>query len=465
MTSLTAAAAALALARATASATTPIAGPILTLDDALHRGAEANLDLAAARARLERARAGIGKAWSFHLPQVAAGASYTRNSDASSMALATGFFVRETGTPQGPPAGQGVAGDPTTLAAVPSGAVALELQKLDQLGAAIEVSQALLAPSLWFAIRAAYQGEASAEQSVEATRRDVLFGVAQAYYGVTALKKLVDVSEQLLEIARRQERDAEARHRAGTIPRVGLVRAQIDRAGAERDAERSRNARDSARISLALLLDRDAAFEVAEPPEPALPSDLDALEAATLRQRPDVQAARLSEQVAASLRRSTAMKYLPALGAFGRWQASNVAGFSGRNDSWAVGLGLTWNLLDGGLREAELREGGARLAEAEATRRAAEARALAEVKQARLDLESARATARKAREQADLAAENRRLVEVAYQAGAATAVEQADATAAYRNAFLAATAEALQAQLAALRVLKVAGAFDPVRGR
>ncbi len=469
MTSLTAVVATLALAQATASpptpTATPAAGPVLTLDDALRRGAAANLDLAAARARLEQARAGIGKAWSFHLPQVTAGASYTRNSDASSITLATGYFVRETGTPQGPPAGQGVAGDPTTLAAVPSGAVTADLQKLDQLGARIEVSQALLVPGLWFAIRAAYQGEASAEQSVEAARRDVLFGVAQTYYGVTSLRKLVDVSEKLLEIARRQERDAEARHRAGTIPRVGLVRAQIDRAGAERDVRRSRNACDSARISLALLLDRDAAFEVAEPPEPALPADLDALEAATLRQRPDVQAALLSEQVAASLRRSTAMKYLPAVGAFGRWQASNVGGFGGRNDSWAVGLGLTWNLFDGGLREAELREGGARVAGAEATRRAAEARAVAEVKQARLDLESARANAQKAREQADLAAENRRLVEVAYQAGAATAVEQADATAAYRNAVLAATAEALQAQLTALRVLKAAGAFDPVRGR
>ncbi len=77
MTSLTAAVAALALAQATAFPPTPTAGPILTLDDALRRGAEANLDLEAARARLERARAGIGRAWSFHLPQVTAGASCT----------------------------------------------------------------------------------------------------------------------------------------------------------------------------------------------------------------------------------------------------------------------------------------------------------------------------------------------------------------------------------------------------
>ncbi|HET6921598.1 MAG TPA: TolC family protein, partial [Anaeromyxobacteraceae bacterium] len=143
MASLAAAAAALALASSPA--------PTLTLGDALRRGAEANLDLEAARARLEQARGGVARAWSFHLPQVAAGASYSRNSEAASITLPTGYLVRETGTLQGPPAGQGVDGAPTTLAAVPSGTITAVLQKQDQLGARIEVSQALLAPGLWFA--------------------------------------------------------------------------------------------------------------------------------------------------------------------------------------------------------------------------------------------------------------------------------------------------------------------------
>ena len=93
-------------------------------------------------------------------------------------------------------------------------------------------------------------------------------------------------------------------------------------------------------------------------------------------------------------------------------------------------------------------------------------KALAEVRQALLDWESAKANAVKAREQRDLAAENQRLVDVSYKAGAATAVEQADATATLRNAEIAATTEALSAQLAALRVLKAAGEFaPPTRGR
>jgi outer membrane protein TolC len=76
---------------------------------------------------------------------------------------------------------------------------------------------------------------------------------------------------------------------------------------------------------------------------------------------------------------------------------------------------------------------------------------------------SARANATKAREQRELAAENQRLVDVSFKAGAATAVEQADATSSLRNAEIQLATETLQAQLAAVRVLRASGTFDPVK--
>jgi len=475
----TATATATATSTATLTAISPptatATGPVLTLEEALSRAAGSNLDLKAAEARLEQARAGVGKAWSLHLPQVKAGATWTHNSDESRLRLPVGFTVRQrNGGPDEPPADPAdLPGDPVQgplpggglLFATPSRSIEATLQKQDQLGAQVEVSQALVAPGLWYAIRASRQGAAAAERSVDAVRRDVLFGVAQVYYGTTSLKKLVEVSERLLEIARRQEKDAEVRYRAGTIAKVGYLRAEIDRARAEQDLLRSRNAFESARVALAALLDRDAGFDVAEPPDPPAPREAAALERAALAERADLQAARLTEEVAGSLRTATSMRYLPSLGAFGRWQIANVGGFTGKNDAWAVGLGLSWTLFDGGLREAELREAGAKVAEATAARRSAEVKALTEVRQALLDWESAKANAVKAREQRDLAAENQRLVDVSFRAGAATAVEQADATAQLRTAELAQATEALSAQLAALRVLRSAGEFAPTRRR
>lgn len=463
MSTFVAALAALTLAQA--PATPPPAAAPLTLDEALQRAAQANTDLRAAQARLAQAKAGIWKAWSFHLPQVTAGATWTHNSAAAVIPFVTRYRLEANGSP--------LVLDPVTGAptgASPYDVVAdqvtdVTIQEIDQLGGQVQVSQALLAPQAWAGIQAAYRGAEVATKSAEAARREVLFGVAQLYYGVTSLRRLVKVSEELQGIAARQEKDAQVRLETGTIAKVGSLRAQIDRARADQDLIRARNAYESARLSLAAALDRGADFEVVEPPEPTLPADTAGLEQEALRARPDLQAARLNEALAGSLRRVAEARYLPSLGAFFRWQIANVSGFTGQNDIWAAGLGLTWTILDGGLREAELREGSARIAEAEANRRGLENRVTAEVRQALLDLDSARANAVKAREQARLAEENQRLVDVSFRAGAATAVEQADATAALRTAAIAATTEGLQAQLAALKLLKVAGVFDPVARR
>lgn len=433
---------------------------VLTLDDALARAADANLELTAARARLDQAREELWKAWSLQLPQITGGASYTRNGQEARIDLPTGFYVRDTGVPQGPPAGGTVPGAPTTFTVVPSGVTEAVLSRRDQLGAQVQATQALLAPQLWFAIDAAELGARAAERGLAAARQEVLFGVAQAYYGVASLAEALDVANRLLDIARRQEDDARTRYRAGTVAKVAIVRAEIDSARAEQDVVRATNAHASARLGLALLLDRPPDFDVVRPPEPALPTDPRELEDLALRDRPDLQAARLSEAAAGALRRSTAMRYLPALGAFARYQLSNVRGFGSEPYAWEAGLAVSLTIFDGGLRDAELRQAGARAAEAAAVRRGAEARARAEVSQALLDLGSARASAAKARQQRDLAGENLRLVAASSQAGAATAVEQADATASLRNAEIAVTTETLAAHLAALRVLKAAGVFE-----
>jgi outer membrane protein TolC len=439
---------------------------VLTLDAALTRAVDANLDLAAARARLDQAREELSRAWSAQLPQVTAGATYTRNDRGASLTLPTGFWVRDVGAPQGPPAGGPAPGAPTNLAVVPSGTTELTVQVRDQLGAQAQATQALFAPQLWYAIDAARLGARAAERGLAAAREEILFGVAQAYYGTASLAEAIEVDRRLLEIARRQEDDTRTRWRAGTIPKVALVRAELDRARAEQDLVRATNAHASARVGLALLLDRPADFDVERPPEPALPVDLAALGDAAVSTRPDVQAARLSEASADALRRSAALRFAPTVAAFGRYQVSNVRGFTGETETWAVGVGLSFTVLDGGLRRAELRQAGARVAEAGALRRAAEARARAEVVRAVLDLESARASAAKAREQRELAAENLRLVVASYQAGSATAVEQADATASLRNAETLATTETLGVNLAGLRVMKAAGAFEALaRGR
>jgi outer membrane protein TolC len=426
MTTLTTALLALSLAQAPQT---------LTLQEALHRADEVNLDLQAARTRVTQAKANVWKAWSGHLLQIGASGAWNQNDRLAAFQL---------------PDGAG-------------GFIDVTIQPRTQLAGQVQATQVLVAPQLWFAVQSAYRAEDAVTQGVENARRDVLFGVAQAYYGVASLKRLVDVSVQLQEMAQRQARDADIRYKAGTIAKVAKLRADIDASRAEQDLIRARNSYEGARLALSVLLDRTPDFDVVEPAEPPLPADTSGLEQAALDHRQDIKAARSLEGVQASLRRVSAMRYLPTLAAFGRATYADPAGLTGAKGAWTVGLSLNWTILDGGLREAELRDTSARMAEAEFSRRALENRAQAEVRNALLDLESARANARKAKEQRDLAAENQRLVDVSFKAGAATAVEQADATSALRNAEIQYATETLQSQLAAVRVLRASGTFDPVQ--
>ncbi|BDG03031.1 TolC family protein [Anaeromyxobacter oryzae] len=408
---------------------------ILLLDDALRAAAEQNFDLKAAQARLRQAEELHWKAWSGYLPQINAGGQYTHNSASAVL-----------------PAGSLGPGSPE-----------ITIQAQDQFAGQARIDQALFAPQLFFAIPNARRGEEIARLTNETTRREVLFGVAQTYYAVSALNRAVEVAQRLLEVAQRQEKDARVRYQAGAVAKVALLRAEIDRARAEQDLKRSQNSYESARLALATLLARPADFEVADPPDVQLAGDAASFEEMALQNRPEVRANRINVDLQRGNKGAVIAGYLPNVGLFGQYLVSNQAGFTGQKDSWATGVAFTWRIFDGGRRESDVREASARIDEASATSSSVELQTRLEVRQAYLDMESARANAAKAKEQRDLAAENQRLVDVAFRAGTATAVEQADATAQLRTAEINAITEALNAQLAAIRVLKAAGAFHPTR--
>ncbi len=410
-------------------------GPVITLDQALQLAGERSLDLKALSAQLDQAQEITWKALSLYLPQVVAQGSYTRQDEV------------KTPFPTGDPA------NPVTI---------VEQQKNGLLAAQVNATQTLISARLFFAIGSAKDAQRAVVLNLENGRRQVLFGVARTYYGAAALKEALGVSQRLLEIARRQEHDAQVRYTAGAIAKVGLIRAQIDRARAEEDVKRSRASYLSAKVALAALLARDTAFDVEAPPEPALPeTDLDALVNQGMQARPDVQAYKYSIASEEENRKSQVSRYLPDVQLFGRYQWANQLGLNNKHEAWYGGLQLQWTLLDGFRRESDIREANGRIAEARARAEGAVVGLRRDVTQALLDLESARANAQKSKEQRDLAAENQRLVDVAYRAGTATAVEQADATAQLRNAEIQVTTDTLNAQLAALQVLNTIGSFNP----
>jgi outer membrane protein TolC len=332
------------------------------------------------------------------------------------------------------------------------------LQKQNQVGAQVEADQAIIAPQGWFAIASAGAAERAAAGQIEASRRDVLFGVAQVFYAAAGARQAISVAERLLALNVDRERDSRVRYQAGTTPKMSLLRSEIDRASAEQDLKRAQNAYGSAKVALAALIDRkDTDFDVALPPPPPSAGEPTALEARALEIRPDVQAAREQVSLAERNRNGVIARYAPALGAFARWQWANLAGFTGKDTTWSAGLSATWTLLDGGLRESDLRDAESKLVESRAALRSTENRATEEVRSAELDLDSAVANRAKSQERVDLSRENYKLADVNFRAGAATYLEVADAATQLTSAEVQLISDSINADLAAIRLLKVAG--------
>jgi len=434
---------------------------VLTLREALEAARARNLDIQQLDARLQAARQITWKAWSFYLPQVSLGGQVVRNQYEVDFTLPGSYYVRDMGSPQGPPGGGDVPGNPTNYALVPSLVVDTVVQPLVQTQAQARVTQAVIAPQAILGIMNSYKAERTADYTIQQARRDILFGVAQLYYGVASLQELTAVQERQVVLTKERERDARVRYEAGTSAKVGLLRAEIDRAQAEEDLKRSQIDFQRARLALAEALDRPDDFDIVIPQSPRQPTGPE-LEQQALQLRPDVKAAAENLELAQGERTRILMQYLPNLGVFGQYNYLTSSTFTPNNFSWQIGVGLTWNIFDGGLREASIREATARIAEADAQKRQTDLRAVTRVKQAELDLQGAVANKAKAQERTSLAQENARLVDVAYKAGAATYLESTDSVQTLRQAEVGLVAESLSVDLATLKLLNAVGAFSEV---
>jgi outer membrane protein TolC len=446
---------------------------VLTFEEAIREAHEKNLDLQAAQARLDQAQEISRKAWAGYLPSLVASGAYTRNQVEQTITLPNRYFIRtldpaDVGDQNGPPGPNVPPFSPANPPGVPSNDIVFPgsyetftVQPLNQFNGQVQLNQALMVPTLWSAISTAYTAEKVAKLTVENARREIMFAVAQLYYGALGLKQTLQVQQRLLEANLAHERDAKTRVNAGASPKIALIRAQIDRARSEQDVRRAELAFASAKIALATMLQRQGDFDVAQPQPPEVKVDQKALEDTALNDRPDVLAAQSSVELAKRQHTGIWLSYLPSIVGSAAYRYANFTGFTTQNFTWVATISASWTLWDGGLRESQLRETDAKLVEARATARSTELKAIDDVRRAILDLESARANAQKAEEQLSLARENMRLTEVNFDAGVATQLDVTDATTALGQAELGAVAERLNAQLAVISLLKAAGQYNP----
>lgn len=218
------------------------------------------------------------------------------------------------------------------------------------------------------AAAAARASAATAEVAVTGAR--LLAGVRLGYYTLLAAQTARDAAWQRLGRANAHLQLAEQRKAAGAVPRADVLRAKV--AAAEARLAYVQRAGDVAvaRANLNAALGRGAetALRVStEAPLPAMPTaaERDAVLAAALTARPEVRAAteRVAAQRAAVDAARAASRPKLRAEAAGGWRDDE---FVPEDEDWSAGVSVSFPLFDGYLRDHQLAQAEAALAQAEA---------------------------------------------------------------------------------------------------
>ncbi len=313
----------------------------LTLQQAIETALRSNPGLKAADAQIAAADAGVLKSASGFLPKVTLSETWSR-SDNPLMALGA-KLNQELVSP-----------------ADFSPAVMNNPEPLSNYNTRLSVMQPVFNGGREYIGRtqAALARDASV-QDRERTRQETIYTVVKAYYGLLLAREYHKVALQSQETSQANVTLAEARFKAGAVLQSDFLRARVQLAEVREMLTRSENGIKLAEANLAFSLgapqgteyELEGALEV----QPT-PIDVNAAVDEATGKRPDLISMDLNRQNAEKSVSQARTEYLPNLNLMGQmdWNSDQFAGSSAK--SWAVMAVLQWNLFDGLVTRAKVKE-------------------------------------------------------------------------------------------------------------
>jgi outer membrane protein TolC len=319
------------------------------------------------------------------------------------------------------------------------------------------VAYPVLAASRW-AERAQAQDQIRVAQlSVTETRRQIAFATAQAYLGVIAQQRQVEVNQRARENALAHVEYARARLQGGLGSRLNELRASQELTSDEVFLESARLALRRAQEALGVLVATDGPVDAAG--EPALEVASAPTDQSWLTQRSDVQL--FSAQIAAADRvyRDSWLDWVPNATASFEPQALAPAGLFSPSRTWRALLFFDVPIFDGGSRRVVKRQREIAVETARIQLTDVELRARSELRTSQAAVESTERALQHARLAAQQAAEVLTITDVAFRAGATTNIELIDAQRQARDADTAAAQAEDRVRQARLDLLVALGRF------
>lgn len=383
----------------------------LSIDQAIAMARETAPQLRRLESLREAARAGVDGAEAARMPRVDLTAAYSHNSDVPELST----FIPEQGIvtifPNLPDKAQSAA------------TVQLPLYTGGRISSTIDAATSRLD---------------AAGSDVLAADRDLVLETRSTFWGLVTAKERERVVAASLASYDQHLVDARNRLELGFTARNELLAVEAERKRAELQVIAARNTVELVEANLRRLTGLTSGTRI----EPRVEDsgsgherdDIEALVELAFAERPELAALRARASAADEAADATGAGRRPQVGLSASYEYSNpnpkILPLEGEwNDTWSVGVGVSWNVFDGGQRSAAEAEARANANAIREQLRDVEERIRLEVTQSVLELANARAATSVARAGLEAATENERVTRDRYREGVSPSSELLDAEA------------------------------------
>jgi outer membrane protein TolC len=371
-----------------------------TLERSLEYALEHNPDARIAQQRIEAAQAGLEQAKAAFWPKLQIQSSYTRSDNPM---LVFGSILNHQ--------------------AYSSSLNFNDVPETDNLNTRGLISVPLYAGGQNVAGRQTAEAYTQAAQWDEAGIRNTLsFEVARAFHTVIKTRAFICAAEGAVHSFETDLSIANQQLQNGTLLKSDALDIEVRLAQAREDLVRARNAHSLATSSLRNLLGIETGEFIVADTAPEL-NEPDAVNPSL---RPELAAARARESAAQSNIRVAKSGYQPRVSLFASLDYDTGWETRGEGKSYTAGVMAQWDIWDGFLTRAKVRESQANLESAREEQRKLRLALNFEVEQARLNLETANARLSVTKKTIEMAAESADLVRKRFEQGAALASQLLD---------------------------------------
>lgn len=278
--------------------------------------------------------------------------------------------------------------------------------------------------------QAAKAGESASKAEAAAVRNALGFEVARAYYTIWKSAEFIRAAEGAVKSFENNVGTAEKRFAAGSLLKTDVLDLQVRLAQAREDLVRARNAHALSLRALRNLLGvEDTEFAIVETPPPGL-----AVPGETAVERAELAAAAERERAAREQVKGAQAGYYPRLSAFGSLDYDYGWRYDRGGGSYAAGALVQWDIWDGKLTRARVRQAEANLATAEEQSRKLRLDVDLELERARLDLRAADEALAVTEQVVEQAQESADLTRARFEQGQALSTQLMDAETALLSA-------------------------------